>query len=120
VKPEQGFGLPKAALLKTNREFDRVYRNGRRVHGKGFSIIHHGNGLPMNRLGISVQRKVGGAVRRNRIKRLIREIFRTNRDHFPLQSDIVVTVRPGFAFDGYAPLHRAMMESLCPNPTKRA
>lgn len=52
-----------------------------------------------NRLGISVHRKTGGAVRRNRIKRLIREVFRLHRDLFPPSCDIVFTVRPEFAID---------------------
>jgi len=52
-----------------------------------------------NRLGISVHRKTGNAVRRNRIKRLIRESFRLNRDQLPPSCDIVFTVRPGFAIN---------------------
>ncbi len=50
-----------------------------------------------SRLGISVQKKTGNAVRRNRVKRLFREVFRLNRDLFPSPCDIVFTVRPGFA-----------------------
>lgn len=52
-----------------------------------------------NRLGISVHRKTGNAVRRNRIKRLIRESFRLNRDQLPSSCDIVFAVRPGFAIN---------------------
>ncbi|WP_448874168.1 ribonuclease P protein component [Desulfobulbus propionicus] len=93
------YALPKAHLLRTNREFQRVYRAGRRFHGNGFAVIVLANSLPWNRLGISVHRRAGNAVRRNRIKRLIREVFRCNRERFPGQSDIVVTVRPNFAFN---------------------
>ena len=53
----------------------------------------------MERLGISVHRKTGNAVRRNRIKRLIREVFRLNRSLFPSSCDIVFTVRPEFTMN---------------------
>ena len=91
------FKLPKACLLRKNGEFNRVYRQGRRLHGKGFSLIFATNAMEYNRLGISVQKKTGKAVDRNRIKRIIREAFRLHREIFPVKSDIVLTVRPGFS-----------------------
>jgi len=91
------FMLPKTCLLRKNGEFDRVYRQGKRLHGKGFSLIFAANAMEYNRLGISVQKKTGRAVDRNRIKRIIRESFRLHRDSFPVKSDIVLTVRPGFS-----------------------
>ena len=90
------FGLPKTALIQSSREFEYVYRHGRRLHGQGFSLIVAENELGWNRLGISVGRKTGKAVVRNRIKRIIRESFRLNRQCFPEGCDIVVTVRPEF------------------------
>jgi ribonuclease P protein component len=53
-----------------------------------------------SRLGISVPKKVGNAVQRNRIKRIIREAFRLHNGIFPQGSDIVFAVRPGFSFTG--------------------
>jgi ribonuclease P protein component len=91
------FGLPKVCLLRKNVEFNRVYRLGKRLHGKGFSLIFASNTMESNRLGISVPKKTGKAVDRNRIKRIIREAFRLHRDSFPAKSDIIVTVRPGFS-----------------------
>ncbi|MGE4559841.1 MAG: ribonuclease P protein component [Desulfobulbus sp.] len=101
--------LPKTHLLRTNGEFQCVYRAGRRSYGNGFAVIVLANALPWNRLGISVQRKVGNAVRRNRIKRLIREVFRCNRTRFPQWSDIVITVRPHFPFDSLEELQNALL-----------
>lgn len=91
------FGLPKKCLLRKAREFEAVYRRGRRIRGKGFSLIFLPNQQQYNRLGISVHGKVRGAVRRNRIKRIIRESFRLHRESFPPASDIVFTVRPDFS-----------------------
>ena len=51
------------------------------------------NGLPHCRLGLSVSRKVGGAVLRNRWKRLIREAFRTSRQRLPEGLDLIVIPR---------------------------
>ncbi|MGE4401025.1 MAG: ribonuclease P protein component [Desulfobulbus sp.] len=100
--------LPKKHLLRTNGEFQCVYRAGRRSYGNGFAVIVLANALSWSRLGISVPRKVGNAVRRNRIKRLIREIFRCNRTKFPERCDIVVTIRPNFLFDSLEILQEAL------------
>lgn len=91
------YRLRKTCLLRKNQEFDRVYNQGKRLHGKGFSLIYTANTADWNRLGISVRKKTGRAVDRNRIKRIIREAFRLHREQFPKNSDIVVTVRPGFS-----------------------
>lgn len=88
--------LPKTALLRKGREFDRVYRLGTRRHGNGFSLILYPNTLGYNRIGISIHRKLKGAVKRNRIKRIIRESFRLERSLYPACADIVFAVRPDF------------------------
>jgi ribonuclease P protein component len=93
------YTLPKKHLLRTTGDFQRVYLSGRRLRGDGFAVILLPNALEHCRLGISVHRKAGNAVRRNRIKRLIREVFRLHRDLFPSAADVVLTIRPGFAIN---------------------
>ena len=73
-----------------------MYRQGARWHGKGFSLIFCPNELGFNRIGISIHRKLKGAVKRNRIKRIIRESFRLERSGYPDCADIVFAVRPDF------------------------
>lgn len=92
------FGLPKTCILRKPREFNQVYQQGRRLKGAGFSLIFHANDFGCSRLGISIHRMLRGAVRRNRIKRITREVFRLHRDIFPPASDIVVTIGPHFRF----------------------
>ena len=66
---------------------------GERRHTKHFIVILKQNGLGTTRLGVAVTKKKGNAVKRNRVKRLIREFFRLNKPHFPLGYDILVTAK---------------------------
>jgi len=73
-----GLPLPKDALLTKPWQYQTVYRHGRRVWGKGLTLIFVENDQGQDRLGISVSgQKL--AVRRNRIKRLLKEFYRHNR-----------------------------------------
>lgn len=89
--------LLKTSLLRKGWEFDKVYSRGKRLHGNGFTLICLGNDTSVNRLGISVHRKIRGAVKRNRIKRIIRESFRLQRKQYPQNADIVFAVRSEFS-----------------------
>ena len=87
--------LPKSMLLVKPWQYKLVYDQGKRVRGQNFSLIHVPNSTAGNRLGISVH-GVRQAVQRNRIKRIIREFFRHNREFIEPFSDVVFAVRPGF------------------------
>lgn len=73
------FGLPKDARLLKRAEFLRLSRRGRRMHSAHFILCYGPAPGHRSRIGITVTRKVGGAVQRNRIKRVCREAFRRNR-----------------------------------------
>ncbi len=90
--------LPKSSLLRKPREYNDVYRRGKRIRGQNITIIFADNGGGESRLGISVH-GVKRAVRRNRIKRLLREFFRLHRQELPTGYDIVFAVRRKFAAD---------------------
>jgi len=64
--------------IRRRAEFQQVYERGTRVHGRFSTLFLLPNNLPIGRLGIAATRKLGGAVARNRAKRLIREVFRRN------------------------------------------
>jgi ribonuclease P protein component len=80
--------LPPARRLRRRVEFQHVFNTGRRSHGRFFTLVGAPGPGPTARLGLVASRKLGGAVVRNRAKRLIREMFRRSTDAGPV--DLVV------------------------------
>lgn len=87
-------GFPKERRLRKRREFLAVQRQGKKVHGTHVLVVVLSGGS--GRLGITVSKKVGNAVTRNRIKRLIREFARTG-DWVPPCVDLVVIAKKSAA-----------------------
>jgi ribonuclease P protein component len=65
--------------IRRRVDFLRVYERGVRIQGRLAILFVFPNDLPVTRLGIAATRKLGGAVQRNRAKRLIRDVFRRNK-----------------------------------------
>lgn len=65
--------------IRRRSEFQNVYERGLRIHSRYYTVFVVPNQLERARLGIAATKKLGGAVRRNRAKRLIREVFRRNK-----------------------------------------
>jgi len=98
--PDASARFPAALRVKRGEDFDRAYAARRRRDFGGIVVYACPNGLPVTRLGLSVSRKVGGAVARNRMKRLLREAFRAVQQELPRGLDLVVVARPHEEWDG--------------------
>jgi ribonuclease P protein component len=87
--------LRRTDRILRSREFRQIARLGRRVASRDFVILVSRGDRPDDRprLGITVSRKVGNAVVRNRVKRCVREWFRTSRDQLESGTDILVIAR---------------------------
>lgn len=89
--------FPRSERLIRRRDFLDIYEHGEKQVGRGFIcyvVRQEGRG---RKFGVAVSKKVGGAVTRNRVKRFIREAYRTSRKHLIGNIQMVVVARPGSA-----------------------
>lgn len=91
--PKLKESFPKTARLRKRHEFLRVSRAGRKIHSPNFVVISNINEMGETRLGVTVSSKVGNAVVRNRIKRLVREFFRRRRRELPRGLDLCIIAK---------------------------
>lgn len=87
--------LSKNERLKKRSDIDRVFSSGRKVSCSGARLLYIANGLPVNRIVIAPVRKIGGSVRRNRVKRLGKEAYRNIKHGVRLGYDLAFVMFPG-------------------------
>jgi ribonuclease P protein component len=95
--------------LKKNRDFQEVYRRGTSKANRYLVMYVRPNGLDINRLGISVSKKVGNSVIRHHLSRLIRESYRLHEDMFHSGWDIVVIARTTAKDISYKEVNSALL-----------
>lgn len=104
--------MKKALRLTKNLEFINIYKSGRRVSSLFFVMYIKKNDLGYSRLGVSVSKKVGKSVIRNKIKRQIKEIVRQNYDFINSGWDIVFSVKPAAVQLNYAQMEKEIINLL--------
>ena len=104
------FSFPQAHRVRKRREYLRVQRRGERIWGRRFIFYFGRPGTGEARLGITVSRKVGNAVTRNRIKRWVREAFRQNREIFNRPVDLVLIAKRDIEDFSYANIEAELVE----------
>ncbi len=87
------YGLPNSIRLKSPSEFARVYAVRQRAGDPHLLVFAAPNGLEWSRFGVSVSKKHGNAVRRARLKRLLREAYRLSRPELPVGLDFILIPR---------------------------
>jgi ribonuclease P protein component len=87
--------LSRRERLRTKYDFKRVFERGRRRGTAHFVVRWRRNEEGIARIGTIAGKKVGGAVRRNRVKRVAREFFRRNKTALTPSADYVIVARKG-------------------------
>jgi ribonuclease P protein component len=91
------FTFSREERIRRRADFHRILKEGEKFDSPYFQISISPNRLPQRRLGLTVGKNIGSAVRRNRVKRMIRDFFRLNKEALPGSSDVVVKAKPGAA-----------------------
>lgn len=92
-------GVPNSKRLRKRSDFQQIRHEGQRILTGPFVFQYRvmvKNSIAARRLGVIASRRVGNAVKRNRGKRLVRELFRINEPMLPSNCDLVVIVRSSF------------------------
>lgn len=90
-------GYKKEDRIRKRPEYLQLSEHGQRLFGRHFIIVYARNTHLVSRLGVTVTKKIGNAVVRNRIKRVCREHFRTHRDQLAGNWDVHIIARSGSA-----------------------
>lgn len=101
--PPQSFRFRKEQRIRSGSDFDRAYSYKLRAGDQHLLVFCVPNDVANTRIGLSVSKKHGNAVRRSRIKRLLREAFRLSQHQLPYGLDLVLIPRQnsGAALDDY-------------------
>lgn len=111
--PEGRYAFKKNERLRRRIEFSALFKSGKRIHSEYLTVILSTNTSDVRRLGLVVGKKVRKeAVRRNRMKRLLREFFRLNKHRLSASQDILIVARKDFSFMKYRDLSSKLEEVL--------
>ena len=97
--------------MKRNHEFQRLYHTGKSAASPYLALYCRKSRRGQNRLGFTVGKKVGCAVKRNRVRRRLREIYRLHEGELQTGYDIVVVARVKAAFAGYWQMERHFLSA---------
>ncbi len=104
--------MEKIISLKKNREFKKVFSKGKSIVEKLLVVYFYKNESLYNRIGIVVNKKVGNAVVRNRVKRVIKECYRSYGINLKKGFDIVIVARVRASDASYSDINNAIKRLL--------
>lgn len=104
--------MQKESRLTSRKDYQEVYRHGRSVANKYLVVYFLDRKTTGVRVGVSVSRKIGSAVVRNRIKRLLKEIFRKNKEAIKQGYDVVFIARQPIKEKSFHDTEKAFLDVL--------
>jgi ribonuclease P protein component len=102
------FAFPRASRLRLKREFEAVFDEGSRTATRELVAWHTRGADGARKLGLMVSKKTGGAVKRNRLKRLLREAFRLTSRELKEGTRLIIYPKAGCAMDNLAQARAAL------------
>ncbi|HWP95594.1 MAG TPA: ribonuclease P protein component [Syntrophomonadaceae bacterium] len=104
--------LHKKLRIRTGKEYNTIYKYGKKIGGRHILVYIIPNKLGRNRFGVITSKKVGKAVRRNKVKRQLRSIIRTNLEKLGGQHDVVVIARYNIYGSEYRALEKDFLNLM--------
>jgi len=105
------FKLTRAERISKSQDYQRLFKTGKRFRFPEFTLIVAPNSLLVSRIGISVGKRFGKAVKRNRAKRLCRELFRLNKYNLPKGIDVIFLPKRQILHTNWQKLQQRMEEA---------
>ncbi len=99
-----------------------MYRRGKRIESEWYTLLYRTNGLDSSRFAVVARKRIGSAVRRNRIKRVARELFRRNQSSLACPVDLIFFPKKAMVTESYhamAPHFLESMRRIIPDGEKR-
>ena len=104
--------MKKKNIVKENREFSRIIREGKKSWNDVYSIYHDKNNYGDYRVGISVSKKIGNAVVRNKIKRQVRNIVDKYKKIYPKDRDYIIIIRKNYIDLSFSEVENKFVELI--------
>lgn len=103
--------MKKIDIIKSSREYTEIINNGKNIKSKNFSIYYRNNN-EKNKYGISIPKKTGKAVIRNKIKRRVKNIIDNNKNSMQSSYDYVIIIRKGILELTYQDMEKELLKLI--------
>lgn len=110
--PKKRNAFPSSLRIQKREEFRLIYSKGVKHSSDSFSLFVLGSGYGKGRLGLTVTKRVGKAHKRNKVKRIFREIFRKNKEKLDQNVDIIIHARPDVVTKTYRELEKEFLSLI--------